>query len=102
MISCSVPERCLPGYTRILMEGFNHLDKNEFTQMWDAEHLNNDAFLEANRLAEGHINRRNDEERRAFLRNDYIEFMQNKYREHRALNNEIIGIKLSASYCSFE
>jgi hypothetical protein len=94
VISCMDPETCLPGYTRILTEGFSQIDHNNLTQMWNEEHLNNDEFLIANRLAEGNENRRNDEERRAFLRDDYIAFMRNKYRERGALNtatNDIIN-----------
>jgi hypothetical protein len=89
-------EQCKPVYKEILKDVFNvnlenaiELDKNELIQKWNQEHLENDEFLQANNLNEGNPNRLGDSEREEFLRNDFIEFMRNQYREQGLLTPQI-------------
>lgn len=87
---------CKPVYKEILKDVFNvnlenaiQLDKNELIQRWNQEHLENDEFLQANNLNEGNPNRLSDSEREEFLRNDFIEFMGNQYKEQGTLTPRI-------------
>ncbi len=89
-------EACTKEYKKILFKAFNinvkkmsGLDKNELTQKWNEEFLENSDFLTENNLNEGSARRKSLTSRNNFLKNHYINFMKNRYTEEDLYNDQI-------------
>ena len=89
-------EDCKPEYKKILFKVFSinvkkmaGLDKNELTQKWNEEFLENSEFLNENNLNEESARRKSLTSRNNFLKNHYINFMKNIYTEEDLYNNQI-------------
>jgi len=89
-------EDCKPEYKKILFKAFSinvkkmtGLDKNELTQKWNEEFLENLEFLNENNLNEGCARRKSLTSRNNFLKTHYINFMKNRYTEEDLYNDQI-------------
>lgn len=97
-------ELCKPIYIRILKEVFStdltrsvkELNYSELVQQWDTDHLENAVYHSQHNVDQMDENAKNE-----FFKNDFVQYMTQKYTEHNLLTPEITT-KINHDVTQFE